>query len=229
MLETPFSWPLHIWQCIMFAYYTWLQVVSLPVSCEFASCKSASHSMQVACLQVACLWLIGRCAHFNVKLLHYILTVFSIFTPRLSGRRIIIEAVLCVCVCLCVCLSVVIMWHHGMMSLCHVMSPNDISRAKRLCNARCGRCVNAGAFSYSLKCPFYSRFLFYVTFYSQFMAFFSFYSCKNMLFPFYIPTHFSSFKAQIWSSYTLHFQKSLVYGFMFYICPPLFEYSSAKR
>ncbi len=53
-------------------YDTWLQVASVLVSCEFESYMSASQSLQVASLQVACLWVIGRCAHFNVKL-HFLI------------------------------------------------------------------------------------------------------------------------------------------------------------
>ncbi len=48
----------------------WNLIASWVSASQLWVCKSASQSLQVASLLIACLWVIGRCAHFNVKLLH---------------------------------------------------------------------------------------------------------------------------------------------------------------
>ena len=50
----------------------------------------------------------------------------------------------------------VMSWRHGMTSLCHMTSPNDVIQARGLWNVRRKRCVITGAFSFYvyLNSPF---------------------------------------------------------------------------
>ena len=88
-----------------------------------------------------------------------ILMVFSIFISRISGRDNRIGPG---CLSVWVCKSYIM--HHaprGYSTAISAIMSHDVTewhhgRVKGLWNAQRGRCFNAGAFSYSLKSPFYS-------------------------------------------------------------------------